>query len=62
MLKTIIIPVLSFLIVTGTANSMMALLPNGFAETEITGNGLSNPTAIALHPDGRIFGFRAFRA
>jgi glucose/arabinose dehydrogenase len=55
MLKTIIIPVLSFLIVTGAANSMMALLPNGFAETEITGNGLSNPTAIALHPDGRIF-------
>ena len=35
--------------------SMMAPLPNGFTETQITGNGLSNPTAIAVHPDGRVF-------
>ena len=32
-----------------------AVLPPGFTETQITGNGLSNPTAMALHPDGRIF-------
>lgn len=30
-----------------------ATLPAGFIETQI--GGLSNPTAIALHPDGRIF-------
>lgn len=30
-----------------------AALPAGFAETQI--NGLANPTALALHPDGRIF-------
>lgn len=30
-----------------------ATLPSGFGETQI--NGLSNPTAFALHPDGRIF-------
>jgi len=31
----------------------LANLPTGFGETQI--NGLSNPTAMALHPDGRIF-------
>ena len=60
MLKTIIIPLLSFLIVTAAVDSpvpqplgVMASLPGGFGETEIS--GLSNPTAIALHPDGRVF-------
>lgn len=39
----------------GTINNddPQASLPAGFAETQI--NGLSNPTAMALHPDGRIF-------
>lgn len=56
MLKRILIPLLSFLTVTLSAsNSYAASLPNGFVETQITGNGLSNATAIALHPDGRIF-------
>jgi glucose/arabinose dehydrogenase len=32
-----------------------AVLPAGFTETAITGNGLSNTTAMAIHPDGRIF-------
>ncbi len=31
----------------------LAALPSGFAETQIS--GLSNPTAIAVHPDGRVF-------
>jgi glucose/arabinose dehydrogenase len=31
-----------------------AILPPGFTETSISG-GLSNTTAMALHPDGRIF-------
>ena len=35
------------------ADSIMATLPPGFAETTIS--GLSNPTAFAIHPDGRIF-------
>jgi glucose/arabinose dehydrogenase len=33
----------------------MSSLPADFVETQITGNGLSNTTAMALHPDGRIF-------
>ena len=33
----------------------MSPLPADFVETQITGNGLSNTTAMALHPDGRIF-------
>lgn len=39
----------------GTINNddVFASLPGGFAETQIA--GLSNPTAMALHPDGRIF-------
>ena len=36
-------------------NDPNATLPAGFTETAITGNGLSNTTAMALHPDGRIF-------
>ena len=36
-------------------NDPHATLPAGFIETAITGNGLSNTTAMALHPDGRIF-------
>jgi glucose/arabinose dehydrogenase len=34
-------------------DASLATLPANFAETQI--NGLSNPTAFALHPDGRIF-------
>ena len=39
----------------GTINNddVLASLPAGFGETQI--NGLSNPTAMAIHPDGRIF-------
>ncbi|HJU91301.1 MAG TPA: PQQ-dependent sugar dehydrogenase [Pyrinomonadaceae bacterium] len=39
--------------VVKTRNDPQAVLPSGFTETQIT--GLSNPTAMALHPDGRIF-------
>lgn len=49
MLKTILIPLLSLFIVT----SARAALPSGFVETQIS--GLSNATAIAVHPDGSIF-------
>ena len=38
---------------TPDQNDSHAVLPSGFTETPIT--GLSNPTAMALHPDGRIF-------
>jgi glucose/arabinose dehydrogenase len=48
-MKTILIPLLSLFIVS----SARAALPVGFVETQIT--GLSNATAIAVHPDGRIF-------
>ena len=34
-------------------DSVLANLPPGFTETQIS--GLSSPTAFALHPDGRIF-------
>ena len=39
----------------GTINNddVLASLPGSFAETQIP--GLSNPTAMAIHPDGRIF-------
>ena len=37
------------------SNDPQAVLPAGFIETAIGGNGLSNTTAMALHPDGRIF-------
>jgi glucose/arabinose dehydrogenase len=33
----------------------MFTLPADFVETQITGNGLGSTTAMALHPDGRIF-------
>ena len=33
----------------------MSSLPADFVETQISGNGFSNTTAMALHPDGRIF-------
>lgn len=36
-------------------NDPQAVLPSGFTETVFSGNGLSNTTAMALHPDGRIF-------
>src|SRR5215510_5788256 len=53
MLKTIAISLLPLLIVISNYAEVMASLPNDFVETEI--KGLSIPTAIALHPDGRIF-------
>jgi glucose/arabinose dehydrogenase len=57
MQRTILASLLFLLMLTsaGTSKSaaMMASLSNGFVETQIT--GLSNATAIALHPDGRIF-------
>ena len=53
MLKTIAVSLLPLLIVISNNTETMAALPNDFVETEI--KGLSIPTAIALHPDGRIF-------
>ncbi len=41
--------------VVKNGNEPQAVLPSGFTETQITGNGLSDTTAMALHPDGRIF-------
>ena len=38
---------------TITNDDILASLPSGFAETQIA--GLSNPTAMAVHPDGRVF-------
>jgi len=38
---------------TITNDDVLATLPGGFGETQI--NGLTNPTAFAIHPDGRIF-------
>jgi glucose/arabinose dehydrogenase len=38
---------------TITNDDVLASLPGGFAETQIA--GLSNPTAMAIHPDGRVF-------
>jgi glucose/arabinose dehydrogenase len=38
---------------TITNDDILASLPSGFAETQIT--GVSNPTAMAVHPDGRVF-------
>jgi len=58
MLKTILFSLLSISIVTSTLDNNaepMSSLPSDFVETQITGNGLSNTTAMALHPDGRIF-------
>src|ERR1041384_3277080 len=54
MLKTILTSLLSLFIVTSVhATALMASLSNGFVETQIS--GVFNGTAIALHPDGRIF-------
>jgi glucose/arabinose dehydrogenase len=53
MLKTILF--LSLLIISSFNNAEASTLPSDFVETQITGNGLSNTTAMALHPDGRIF-------
>ena len=66
MLKTIVSAAISMLFLWSTAtiasgqvlksgDERQAVLPSGFTETQISGNGLSNPTAMALHPDGRIF-------
>ena len=56
MLKTTLLPLLSFLILMVSGSyGYAATLPDGFTETQITGNGLSSTTAMALHPDGRIF-------
>jgi glucose/arabinose dehydrogenase len=60
MLKAILTPILSLFIITSSSNhsaedipQTLASLPSGFVETQIT--GLSNATAIAVHPDGRVF-------
>jgi glucose/arabinose dehydrogenase len=62
MLRTIAISLLPLLLVISTLNNssalrnnvaVMASLPNDFVETQI--GGLSAPTAMALHSDGRIF-------
>lgn len=65
MLKTIVSAAISiFLLGANTLisksqtldnNDPQAALPAGFTETSISGNGLSNTTAMALHPDGRLF-------
>src|SRR6185369_5690217 len=56
MLKTTVLPLLSLLVIMVSGSyGYAATLPNGFTETQITGNGLSLTTAMALHPDGRIF-------
>lgn len=55
MLKTSLIPLLSlFLLISISDHASAATLPGGFVETQISG-GLSNTTAIAIHPDGRVF-------
>lgn len=38
---------------TITNDDVLATLPPNFAETQIA--GLTNPTAMAIHPDGRVF-------
>ncbi len=62
MLKTVAISLLPLLLVIGTLNNspvrrnnavVMASLPNDFVETPIS--GILSATAMALHPDGRIF-------
>src|SRR5678816_3366079 len=58
MLKTVLFSLLSLSIVASTLHNNaepMSTLPADFVETQITGNGLSNTTAMALHPDGRVF-------
>jgi glucose/arabinose dehydrogenase len=62
MLKSILIALISLAVLApqgvGTVSNddvptTLASLPANFLETQIS--GLSNPTAMALHPDGRIF-------
>src|SRR5678816_3406114 len=58
MLKTTLISLLSLSIIISTVHinaEPMFTLPADFVETQITGNGLGSTTAMALHPDGRIF-------
>lgn len=68
MLKTIVCAAISLFLLGANAmisdgqdltsvddNDPRAVLPAGFIETSISGNGLSNTTAMALHPDGRLF-------
>src|SRR5262245_17666239 len=63
MLKTIVSAAITLILLgsnstrlkTDDNNEPKAVLPSGFTETSISGNGLSNTTAMALHPDGRIF-------
>src|ERR1700752_665763 len=63
MLKTVVGAAISLFLLgvnftglrTDDNNDRKAVLPSGFTETALTGNGLSNTTAMALHPDGRIF-------
>lgn len=55
-MKNLLIPLISLILFgVGTINNdePFASLQSGFAETQIA--GLSNPTAMALHPDGRVF-------
>ena len=55
MLKLSLIALLSlFLFISTSDRACAATLPGGFVETQISG-GLSNTTAIAIHPDGRVF-------
>ncbi|HKV33776.1 MAG TPA: Calx-beta domain-containing protein, partial [Pyrinomonadaceae bacterium] len=55
MLKISLIPLFSlFLFISTSDHAFAATLPGGFVETQISG-GLSNTTAIAVHPDGRVF-------
>ncbi|HEX8136527.1 MAG TPA: PQQ-dependent sugar dehydrogenase, partial [Pyrinomonadaceae bacterium] len=46
--------ILALLFIACPVASQAATLPSGFTETQVTG-GLTNPTAMALAPDGRIF-------
>jgi glucose/arabinose dehydrogenase len=47
-------PVLPAILLAATLAAQGAILPTGFTETPIA-TGLSNPTAMAIAPDGRIF-------
>ena len=58
MFKTIVSAAVTLFLVMSvkTVNQdPQAVLPSGFTEVSFSGNGLSNTTAMALHPDGRIF-------
>src|SRR5262245_16221148 len=52
-LKSYLIVMIGSLLIGLHSPGIAATLPAGFSETSI--GGLSNPTAFALHPDGRIF-------